>query len=182
MDNADWGTSSLCKVQAGGGRHLQELKPRSPFILNKELFINTEGERVLVVALTIASRIVIFFISALSLDLCSALVFEANTLITYLFFATPCLKPDETGFVYDCWRFNFRTFECVRLAKVLSEFDSVRLQKARRTSYSGLSVQTPGEVCLRNMERVGIIISKYERLSALLNKLRFLWCRRGGPF
>ena len=109
-------------------------------------------------------------------------MFEANTLITYLFFATPCLKPDETGFVYDCGSFNFRTFECVRLAKVLSEFDSVRLPKVRRTSNSGLSVQNPGKVCLRNMERVGIIISKFERLSALLNKLRFLWCHRGGPF
>jgi len=65
MDNADGGTSSRCKVQAGGHRHLQELKPRSPFLLNKELFINTEGERVLVVALTIASTIVIFLISAL---------------------------------------------------------------------------------------------------------------------
>ena len=62
-------------------------------------------------------------------------------------------------------------FECVRLAKVLGEFDSVRLQKVRRTSYSGLSVQTPGRVCLRNMERVGIIISKFERLSALLNNV-----------
>ena len=64
----------------------------------------------------------------------------------------------------------------------LSEFHSVRLPKVRRTSYSGLSVQTPGKVCLGNMERVGIIISKFERLSALLNKLRFLWCRCGGPF
>ena len=90
------------------------------------------------------------------LSLCSALVFEANTLITYLFFATPCLKPDQTGFVYDCWSFNFRTFQCVRLAKVLGEFDSVRLPKVRRTSYSGLSVQTPGKFCLRNMERVGV--------------------------
>ena len=50
----------------GGRRHLQELKPRSHFLLNKELFINTEGERELVVALTIASTIVIYLISALS--------------------------------------------------------------------------------------------------------------------
>ena len=66
MDNADWGNSSRCKVQAGGRRHLQELKPCSPFLLNKELFINTEGKRELVVALTIASTIVIYLISALS--------------------------------------------------------------------------------------------------------------------
>ena len=66
MHNSDSGTSSRCQVQAGGRHHLQELKPCSPFLLNKELFINTKGERVLVEALTIAFTIVIFLIFALS--------------------------------------------------------------------------------------------------------------------
>ena len=52
--------------------------------------------------------------------------------------ATPRLKPDETGFMFDCWMqcsifdcsivkvFVFQTFDCVRLAEFLSEFDCVR--------------------------------------------------------
>ena len=41
---------------------------------------------------------------------------EANT---YYFDASPRLKPDETGFMFDCCS--------VRLAKVLGEFDYLRL-------------------------------------------------------
>ena len=59
--------------------------------------------------------------------------------ITYLT-ATPCLKPDEPGFMFGCWSvsifersrlcsivkvFYFRTFHCIRLAKFLGEFDYV---------------------------------------------------------
>ena len=47
--------------------------------------------------------------------------------------STPCLKPDETGFMFDCWIrcsiFDCSiTFDCfsVRLAKFLGEFDYVR--------------------------------------------------------
>ena len=108
---------------------------------------DTGGERALVVAFNhrvqnqLVSRWVSCFPPSSTSFLCTR-VWNWSQHITYLT-ATPCLKPDKTGFMFDCWSirlssivkvFDFRTIDCVRLAKCFDEFDYVRLPN--RTPWS----------------------------------------------
>ena len=107
------------------------------------------GTRVAIASFNSCSHLASMLSSRFSLSVLSArsalytCIWNWSYNITYLLTAMPCLKRDETWFVYNFLGFHFRTLDFVRSAKFWGEFDHVRLPNLIKVKSSiGLGCRT----------------------------------------